>query len=453
MKLVLVGARGAGKTTVARLLAERLGVPFLDTDMLVEERAGRPVPEIFAEEGEVSFRRRERAVCTSLADVAGVIATGGGVVLDPANVAALRRDARVVWLAAPPDELAARCAGSDRPPLTGLGAEEEARAVLAAREPLYRAAADHCTWTGCRDPPAVAGEVLAWLEHRLPSGLRKELAAANPCPDEAAAVDRVLAEGRLVCAVVGHPVGHSRSPAVFARLIEVYGLPYVYTRIDAPTADTAVSLARRLDLRGLSVTIPFKEEVLRHCDALSPEAEAIGAVNTVVQSEGRLYGLNTDWIGVRAPLAHLGGQDLRAVVLGSGGAAAAAVFALADLGMTVTVLARRPDRAAALAARFGVGFGSLGEFHPDRTDVVVHTTPVGMAPDTSSLLGPGDLRPGMTIFDLVYTPPETPLLRLARAAGATTVPGTALFVHQAAAQCEAFFGIRVSAAEVEEALR
>lgn len=453
MKLVLIGARGAGKTTVGRLIAERLGLPFLDTDALVEAAAGRPVPVLFAEEGEAGFRRREREVCASLAGAAGVIATGGGVVLDPANVAALRRGARVVWLAAPPEELAARCAGSDRPPLTGLGALDEARTVLAAREPLYRAAADHCAWTGCRDPGAVVAGILAWLGDRPSPALRAELATANPDPDEAAAVDRALQDGRLLCAVVGHPVAHSRSPAVFSRLIGRYGLPYAYTRIDAPSADAAVSLVRRLALRGLSVTIPFKEGMLRHCDTLSPEARAIGAVNTVVQCGSRLHGMNTDWVGVRAPLAHLGGQRLRAVVLGAGGAAAAAVYALVDLGMEVTVLARDPRRAAALAARFGAASGALGEFDPARTDVVVHATPVGMAPDTGSLLGPSDLRPGMTVFDLVYTPQMTPLLRLARAAGAVTIPGTALFAHQAAAQCRAFFGLDVPAAEVEEALR
>lgn len=453
MKLVLIGARGAGKTMVGRLLADRMGVPFLDTDQLIEATAGQSIPAIFAAEGESGFRRRERAVCASLAGAQGVIATGGGVVLDPANVAALREHARVVWLAAPPEELAVRCASSDRPPLTALKAEDEARAVLVAREHLYRSAADHCAWTGCRDPLAVAAGVLAWLEARPSAPLRKELAAANPDPFEAAMVDRAVTDGSLLCAVVGHPVGHSRSPAVFARLAEIHGLPYAFTRIDAASAEAAVSLARRLDLRGLSVTIPFKDAMLGHCDTLSPEAEAIGAVNTVVQCGGRLFGLNTDWLGVRAPLAHLGGQDLRAAVLGAGGAAAAAVYALVDLGVEVTVLARHAERATALAARFGVGSGSLQEFDPARTDVVVHATPVGMEPDTASLLGPGDLRPGMTIFDLVYTPPETPLLRLARAAGATTVPGTALFAHQAAAQCEAFFGLRVSAAEVEEALR
>ncbi|MEN6342154.1 MAG: shikimate kinase [Methanospirillum sp.] len=452
MKVVLTGYRGTGKSTVGRLVADRLGLPFLDTDALVEARAGRSVPAIFAADGEEGFRALERAVCAELAAVEGVIATGGGAVLDPANVAALRRNGRVVLLEGPPEELAARCAGSDRPALTALPPLDEIRTVLAARHGAYRAAADHCVWTGCRSPKMVAGLVLAALAARPPDALRAELTALNPYPAEAAAVDAALGAGARLCAVAGHPIGHSRSPPLFARLIERYGLPYAYTRIDSADPVAVLGLAARLDLRGLSVTLPLKETVLPHCDTLSPDAAAIRAVNTIVRCGGRLHGSNTDWLGVREPLSHLDGSGCRAVVLGAGGAAAAAVYALRDLDMHVTVLARDAEKAAALAARFGAASGSLAAFDPAGTDVVVHATPVGMAPDTASLLDESQLRPGMTVFDLVYTPAVTPLLERARRAGATVVPGTALFAHQAAAQFEAFFGIRVPISLVEEAL-
>ncbi len=452
MKVVLTGYRGTGKTTVGRLVADRLGLPFVDTDALVEARAGRPIPAIFAAEGEEGFRALECEVCAGLAVAEGVIATGGGAVLDPANIEALRRGARVFLLEGPPEELAHRCASGDRPALTALPPLEEVRAVVAARADAYRAAADHCVWTGCRTPGEVAGLVLAVLPAAPSDALRAELAALNPYPAEAAAVDGALADGSLLCAVAGHPIGHSRSPALFARLIERYGLPYAYTRIDSADAGAVLGLAARLDLRGLSVTLPLKEAVLPYCDTLSPDAAAIGAVNTVVRCGDRVHGSNTDWLGVRAPLAHLDGRGCRAVVLGAGGAAAGAVYALRDLGMDVTVLARDAEKAAALASRFGAASGPLAAFDPAETDVVVHATPVGMAPDTASLLAESQLRRGMTVFDLVYTPAETPLLERARRAGATVVPGTALFAHQAAAQFEAFFGIRVPISVVEEAL-
>jgi shikimate dehydrogenase len=452
VKVVLTGYRGTGKTTVGRLVADRLGLPFFDTDTLVEARAGRPIPAIFAADGEEGFRELEREVCSALAGAEGVIATGGGAVLDPATVAALRMGARVVLLEGPPGELARRCAAGDRPALTALPPLEEIRAMLAARADAYRAAADHCVWTGCRSPTQVAGLILETLAARPSAALRAELAALNPLPDEAAAVDEALAHGARLCAVAGHPIGHSRSPALFARLMAHYDLPYAYTRIDAADPAAVLGLAARLDLRGLSVTLPLKEAMLPYCDTLSTDAATIGAVNTIVRCGGRLHGSNTDWLGVRAPLAHLAGRGCRAVVLGAGGVAAAAAYALGSLGMAVTVLARDAGKAAALASRFGAASGPLDAFDPTATEVVVHATPVGMAPDTVSLLDESQLHPGMIVFDLVYTPAETPLLRQARRAGATVVPGTVLFAQQAAAQFEAFFGIRVPISLVEDAL-
>ncbi|NLA30472.1 MAG: bifunctional shikimate kinase/shikimate dehydrogenase, partial [Methanomicrobiales archaeon] len=176
----------------------------------------------------------------------------------------------------------------------------------------------------------------------------------------------------------------------------------------------------------------------------------IGAVNTVVRCGDRMYGYNTDWLGVRTPLLHR--QGARAVVLGAGGAAAAAAYALLSLDMDVRVLARRPDAARGLGERFGCRWGGLETFRGADTDVVVDATPVGMEPDTRSLLEPGDLEPGTTVFDLVYTPPETPLIRAAKEAGCETIPGTEMFVHQAVAQFRFLTGIAVTPALVREML-
>ncbi|WP_292727642.1 shikimate dehydrogenase [Methanoculleus sp.] len=453
MKVVLTGFRGTGKTSVGRILANHLGLPFFDTDALVERRAGISIPEIFRRAGEAHFRALEREAIASLRAAEGVISTGGGAVCDPANVADLRWHGTVFLLSAAPGIIYERIAGSDRPGLTGLPPAEEVRTLLARRKEAYLGAADACIDTGTRPPREVADIILRQIggetgispdEKRERDGLleRFDLAALRETIDRNPDL--------RVCGIAGNPCAHSKSPLLYNRLFAHFGLHYHYTRFEWPDAETIVRLANLLPVKGLSVTIPFKADVMRHLDEVDEHAAAIGATNTVVRCGGRSYGHNTDWLGVRAPLVHRHGA--RAVVLGAGGAAAAAVYALLSLDMDVTVLARTPDAAKGLAGRFNCRWGTLEEFKGSDADVVVHATPVGMEPDTRSLLAPCDLEQKTTVFDLVYTPPETPLIRAAREAGCETIPGTEMFVHQAAEQFRLITGITVSPALVREML-
>ncbi len=453
MKVVLIGFRGTGKTSVGRILANRLQVPFYDTDALVERRAGMPIPEIFRRAGEAHFRALEREAVASLRTAEGVIGTGGGAVCDPANVADLRWHGTVFLLSAAPALIHERIAGSDRPGLTGLPPAEEVRTLLARRKEAYLGAADACIDTGTRTPREVADVILRQIggETGISPGDRRErddLLGKFGLDTVREMVERD--PGLLVCGIAGNPCAHSKSPLLYNRLFAHFGLHYHYTRFEWPDAETIVRLATLLPLKGLSVTIPFKADVMRHLDEVDYHAAAIGATNTVVRCGGRTYGHNTDWLGVRTPLAHR--QGARAVVLGAGGAAAAAVYALVSLDMDVTVLSRKPDAAKRLAERFGCRWGGLEEFKGADADVVVHTTPVGMEPDTRSLLAPCDLERKTTVFDLVYTPPETPLIRAAREAGCETIPGTEMFVHQAAEQFRLITGIAVTPALVREML-
>ncbi|WP_342770477.1 MULTISPECIES: shikimate dehydrogenase [unclassified Methanoculleus] len=454
MKVVLTGFRGTGKTSVGRVLADRLGLPLYDTDALVERRAGMPVREVFRRHGEAHFRALEREVIASLRTAEGVISTGGGAVLDPANVADLRWHGTVFLLAAAPEVCHRRIAGSDRPGLTDLPPAEEVRTLLARRKDAYLGAADACIDTGTCTPPEIADSIVRKMggEAGISPDRRRErdgLLERFGLSDLGEMIDRD--PGLRVCAIVGNPCAHSKSPLLYNRLFAHFGMEhYRYTRFEWPDAGVIVRLATLLPVKGLSVTIPFKADVMRHLDAVDDHAAAIGAVNTVVRCGGKFYGHNTDWLGVRSPLLHRRGA--RAVVLGAGGAAAAAVYALVSLDMDVTVLARTADAAQRLADRFGCRRGGLEEFKGSGADVVVHATPVGMEPDTRSLLAPGDLERGTTVFDLVYTPPETPLIRAAREAGCETIPGTEMFVHQAAEQFRLITGIAVSPALVREML-
>jgi shikimate kinase len=166
--IFLIGYRGTGKSTVARLLAGRLGWDWLDADAVLEERAGRTIREVFAEEGEAGFRRRESAVLGDLCRCQRhVIATGGGVVLSPDNRARLRAAGRVVWLTADAETIWRRLqadasTAERRPPLT-VGGLAEVHELLRLREPHYRACADHCIDTPGRSPEEVAERVAAAL--------------------------------------------------------------------------------------------------------------------------------------------------------------------------------------------------------------------------------------------------------------------------------------------------
>ncbi|KQC05365.1 MAG: bifunctional riboflavin kinase/FMN adenylyltransferase [Methanoculleus sp. SDB] len=457
MRIVLVGYRGSGKTTVGTLLAGALGIPFIDTDALIEERAGMSIPEIFRS-GEENFRMLERSVIASLAGQGGVISTGGGAVTDPVNVALLRHGGPVVFLFAPADVLGNRIRGSTRPALTPLPPDEEIRTVLLKRMPAYVGASDCCIDTEAIDP----GEVCRRVRQAVAGGTVPETDRSDGFaflkktplpPEELEGLKKFLDEqtraDMRLCAVIGNPCLHSKSPALFNHLFSRSGLKYWYTRIQWPSLGPVMDCARALDIKGLSVTIPFKSAVMPYLSDIDRHAAAIGAVNTVVRCGDRAYGYNTDWLGVRQPLQ--GMEPCSAVVLGAGGAAAAAAYALGDLGMDTTILARNPGAAEALAQRFGAGSGPLTDFDRIDPDLVINATPVGMG-DGKSVLEEHWLRPGMTVFDLVYTPPETPLLRLARRHGCRCIGGREMFVAQASAQFRLFTGIRADPGLIREVI-
>lgn len=276
-----------------------------------------------------------------------------------------------------------------------------------------------------------------------------------------------------VCAVIGDPVGHSLSPQIHNSAFRALGLDFAYVafHVKRGGAGDALRAVRTLGIRGLSVTIPHKVDVIPYLDEIDDVARNIGSVNTVVNEGGRLFGCSTDGPGALRALAAAGadaaGRSI--LLLGSGGAARAVAFALATLqpvprlrilGIEEPELARLTADLSSRTA-LGVQAALLDEKALERgmadAEVVVQATPAGMAPRVDDSIVPARLlKRGQVVFDVVYTPLETKLLREAAAAGARAVPGLGMFVHQAAIQFELWTGkpapIEIMTRTVTEAL-
>lgn len=246
-----------------------------------------------------------------------------------------------------------------------------------------------------------------------------------------------------LCGVILHPAGHTRSPAMHNAAFAALGIDAVYLAFDVAPAGLAAALAgaRALGVRQFAVSIPHKEAVIPHLDAVDATARRIGAVNTITRDGGRLLGANTDWLGVVRALereTELAGRD--AVVLGAGGAARAAVFGLLERGARVRVLNRTRARAEQVAAELGAnGAGALADLAGLACDVLVNTTSVGLRDDASPVAADA-IATDAVVLDAVYDPTCTRLMRDAEARGARTVAGKWWLVHQAAAQFELWTG-------------
>ncbi|GJD57246.1 shikimate dehydrogenase [Methylobacterium dankookense] len=256
--------------------------------------------------------------------------------------------------------------------------------------------------------------------------------------------------------VVGHPIAHSRSPLIHGHWLSEHGIAGSYTRIDVAPADFAgfVDGLASSGFAGGNVTIPHKEAARALAHRLTPRAERIGAVNTlIVEGDGRILGDNTDAPGFVAHLDQSLGDDWpertggTALVLGAGGAARAVVIGLAERGLTrIRVANRSPERAAAVAALVpGIAEAVAWSEIPDllaETGLLVNTTSLGMVGHPALDVDLTPLPARAAVADIVYAPLETPLLREARARGLAAVDGLGMLLHQAVPGFAAWFGVR-----------
>jgi len=250
-----------------------------------------------------------------------------------------------------------------------------------------------------------------------------------------------------VYGIVGNPVAQSLSPLMQNAAFQARRMNAVYLPFLVGDLRDFLRAIKPIGIAGFSVTIPHKQAILSHLDGCDPLAAAIGAVNTVVvRGGGRLYGYNTDYIGVlRALEPRIPLRASRVLIVGAGGAARAAAFALTRAGAAVCVCSRRPKTAAALAKAVSGYAIPHSRLRNEFFDAIVNATPVGMHPRTQdSPLDRSHLNCRL-IFDTIYRPRETRLLQMAAARGIETVSGFEMFVAQGTAQFEIWTGKRAPA--------
>lgn len=230
--------------------------------------------------------------------------------------------------------------------------------------------------------------------------------------------------------LIGCPLGHSASAAYFTEKFAAEGIDADYTLYELESIEEVESLRSRLS--GFNVTIPYKKAIIPYLATISPEAEAVGAVNCVkIDSTGRMHGHNTDVIGIRASLCGLDLAGKKALVLGTGGAAAAVVAVLRELGAEVISVSRRASEGV-------ITYSEVTEQLLSSVAIVINATPVGMYPNVEQAptLPYHALSSSHTLFDLVYNPAVTKFLQRGAEQCATTIEGLIMFRSQAEASWE-----------------
>lgn len=272
--------------------------------------------------------------------------------------------------------------------------------------------------------------------------------------------------------LIGHPIKHSYSPFIHNIACELLKLEYIYLPFDVPAANLRSALKGMiaLGIRGFNVTIPHKESILQHLADISEEASIIGAVNTIVNEHGKLNGYNTDVNGVIESLLpykdEIAGQEIS--IVGSGGASRAVIYALIRYfkPAKIYLINRTEQRAESLKIYFRDkmkfdAFKTRELFPPDLVDIfsgsklIVNATSVGMYPEIDDSITElaNSFGKGQIVFDLVYNPLQTKLLRIAQENGAVTIGGIKMLVHQAAKAFELWTGEQMPIARLNKSLQ
>ncbi|MBU0999786.1 shikimate dehydrogenase [Patescibacteria group bacterium] len=250
-----------------------------------------------------------------------------------------------------------------------------------------------------------------------------------------------------ICMVIGDPVKHSLSPKMHNLAYKALGIDdefvFVASQVKSEDLSDFIKGVKAMNIQGIACTIPHKRGIIKYLDSVDEVAQKIGSVNTVVNSAGLLKGYNTDWLGIINPLEKITSLKSKTVALiGAGGTARAAAYGVTKKGAKLTIYNRSLKKGEKLAKEFGGEALSLQNLEKIKdADIIFNATPLGMHPNENKTPIPKELiRKNQIVFDAVYTPSETKLLRDAKSAGAQIISGTEMFIEQGATQFKLFTG-------------
>jgi len=441
MRVVLLGFMGAGKSSVAKELSSRLGFELIELDQVILSHSGlSSIDQIFKSGGEARFRELERAAIENLSPQSkSILSPGGGFIETSQNIELLKEmNFKFIYLSASFDALKTRAALDKGRPL--FENEADAFSRFLKRIPIYDAISDYRIET---DQKSVQ-EVSRAAEEFIAGG-------------SALAFKPTLPKNSIL--VIGDPISQSLSPAVHNAAFKHLGLAdnfhMLSTRVTKERLSQTISIARQL-YRGVTCTIPHKVAVIADLEELDDAASKIGAVNTIVNSDGSLKGYNTDWLGLRDAICELTDlQGKKTAIIGAGGTARSAIFACLKGGAKVSVFNRTLANAEKLGLEFGVEAFPLSAMQQLRSfEIIINTTSLGSSSHAPDLpIAPEVMHAAQIVMDVNYNPELTALLKAAGQKGARTIAGSRMFLYQALHQFKLYTDLVAPRDVMENMLR
>lgn len=421
MNLIFTGMRGSGKSSFARLFSKRLGLSWLDLDIELEKEFHLPISEYVHKNGWEEFRKEEKKIIAKISKIDNhIIATGGGVILDPDNIMELKKNGYLIYLKSSVDTLFNRIRDkTNRPFLTDAkNLLDDLKETYEKRKQLYEDCADLIIYN-----------------------------------DDVSLFD----EKTLLFGVIGHPISHSVSPVLHNIGYKENNINARMFALDVCDIKTGFEIIKLLNISGIAVTIPHKTSIIPYLDKLDKTAAKIGAVNTVINEKNQWAGTNTDCqAAVLALTESCSLSNKKVAVIGAGGAARAVCYGLILEGSTVDVYNKTFKKAKKLVEEFGLNcaydlkdLSGIGDY-----DIVINSTPLGMKGryENKTPIPKNRIRKGQIVFDIVYNPRETRLIKESRSNGAISILGEKMILNNVFLQFKLFTGFRLNKNVITEKL-